>query len=325
MPFRRSVTSSSNASLNHWTSPFPVPQRYRERLERLGLVQLPQPEPAAGCLCLYDAPDQVLIAAAEAQVPITASDLVAGYQRACEPGQWSRLISCWRLQAIPDHVLMAWLHEGQALSSLLPEGLDGTQPEPSPLAALLALQLLQSQASLRDAYLDLELRSELAGTAPDSECMARYCGQSDAGILLHTWQSLEQELRDKDERLSGSQAEVDKLHSQLQGVTEALSALQQQLLVQLEDGQLSGLQAQQLQDELQRLHLSNLAKDRRIEQLEAIHEELTTGKEKMERRLNRTQLLLSQATQIIAMLRSRTGGSTRTRLSPPALLPARKG
>ncbi len=302
-----------------------MPQRCRELLERLGLVQLSQPEPEAECLWLYDAPDQVLIAAAQSGVAITAGDLVAGYQRACEPSPSSRLMSCWRLQAIPEHVLVSWLHEGQPLSSMLPEGLNVTQPDPSPLAALLALQLLQSQASLRDAYLDLELRSELAGTAPDSACMARYCGQSDAVVLLQTWQSLEQELRGKDEQLSGSQAEINKLHGQLQGVSAALSTLQQQLLVQLEEGQLSGLQAQQLQDELQRLHLSNLAKDSRIEELEAIHAQLATVKEKVERRLNRTQLLLRQATQIIAMLRSRTGGSSRTRLLPPALLPTRKG
>jgi hypothetical protein len=302
-----------------------VPQRCRDLLERLGLVQLPQPEPEAGCLCLYDAPDQVLIAAAEAGVSISANDLLGGYQRACELGPASRLMSCWRLQAIPEPALVSWLHEGQPLSSMLPEGLPVTKPDLSPLAALLALQLLQSQASLRDAYLDLELRSELAGTAPDSECVARYCGQSDAGILLQTWQSLEQELLGKDELLSGSQAEIEKLHGQLKGVSEALSALQQQLLVQLEEGQLSGLQAQQLQDELQRLHLSNLAKDTRIEELEAIHAELARAKDKVERRLNRTQLLLRQATQIIAMLRSRSGGISRTRLLPPALIPTRKG
>jgi hypothetical protein len=311
--------------LNHWTSPFPVPQRCRELLGRLGLVQQPQAEPDAACLWLYDAPDQVLIAAAEAGVAITASNLVAGYRRACEPGPSSRLMSCWRLQAIPEHVLVSWLHEGQPLNGMLPGGLHVTLPDPSPLAALLALQLLQSHTSLRDAYLDLELRSELAGTAPDSECMARYCGQSDAGILLQTWQSLEQELLGKDELLSGSQAEIEKLHCQLQGVSEALSTLQQQLLVQLEEGQLSGLQAQQLQDELQRLHLSTLAKDTRIDELEAIHAELAKAKDKVERRLNRTQLLLRQATQIIAMLRSRSGGMSRTRLLPPAHLPTRKG
>jgi hypothetical protein len=65
-------------------------------------------------------------------------------------------------------------------------------------------------------------------------------------------------------------------------------------------------------------------KDIRIKELEAITNELGADKEKAVRRLNRTQLLLSQATQIISMLRSRKGFKTRSLLAPPALLPAKR-
>jgi hypothetical protein len=135
---------------------------------------------------------------------------------------------------------------------------------------------------------------------------------------------LEEELRSKDQQLASSQAEVRHLHKQIQDITDSLTKLQQQLLVHQEETQLSSLQVQQLQEELQRTYHSSQMKDIRIKELEAITNELGADKEKAVRRLNRTQLLLSQATQIISMLRSRKGFKTRSLLAPPALLPAKR-
>jgi len=325
VPPRVSVAVWPNAALDHWSSPFPVPQRCRELLARLGVVQLQEPDPQAVCLRLYDPPDQVLIAAAEAGVKLSTNELVDGYQRLCEAKPaGSLLISCWRLQSIPEAGLLQWLHKAQPLRNLLPEGFNATEPCASPLSAVLALQLLESQPSLRESYLDLELRSELAATPADSSCIARYREQCDAGVLLQTWQSLEGALRRKDEQLTNSQAEVGQLHGQLRDIADALTTLQQQLLIQQEEGHLSSLQVQQLQEELQRMYQFSLEKDSRIIELEAVNHDLAAAKDKVVRRLNRTQLLLSQATQIISMLRSRKGFRPKIRLSPPALLPAKK-
>ncbi len=324
VPSRGSVAIWPHAALDHWTSPFPVPQRCRELLERLGLVQLHEPAPQALCLRLYDAPDQVLAAAAVAGIKLSTNEIVEGYRRLCEAKATSHLISCWRLQAIPEAVLLQWLREAQPLSNLLPEGFKATEPRPSPLSAVLALQLLDSQPTIRESYLDLELRSELAATAADSSCLARYRELCDAGVLLQTWQSLEEALHSKDEQLADSQAEVSHLHGQLHDIADSLTTLQQQLLVHQEEGQLSSLQVQQLQEELQRTYQSTQTQDSKIKQLETINQDLATEKERALRRLNRTQLLLSQATQIISMLRSRKGFRSRSLLSPPALLPARK-
>jgi hypothetical protein len=310
--------------LDHWTSPFPVPQRCRELLERLGLEQLQDPPPQAACLRLYDAPDQVLMAAAEAGIKLSTNEIVEGYRQLGKAIPASHLMSCWRFMAIPEAVLLQWLREAQPLGDLLPAGFKASEPRPSSLGAVLALQLLDSQPILRESYLDLELRSELATTAADSCCISRYREQCDSGILLQTWLSLEEELRSKDQQLASSQAEVRHLHKQIQDITDSLTKLQQQLLVHQEETQLSSLQVQQLQEELQRTYHSSQMKDIRIKELEAITNELGADKEKAVRRLNRTQLLLSQATQIISMLRSRKGFKTRSLLAPPALLPAKR-
>ena len=289
------------------------------------MAQLQEPADARTvCLRLYDPPDQVLRAAGEAGVKLTTNEIVEGYQRLCKANPDSLLISCWRLQSIPESVLLQWLRGAQPLSNMLPKGFHATEPRPSPLSALLALQLLESQPSLRDSYLDLELRSELASTAADTHCLARYREHCDSGTLLQTWQSLEDELRGKEQTSAHAQAEIDHLNTQLQDLAVALTTLQQQMLVQQEEAHLSSLQVQQLQEELQRIYQANQSKDCMIKELESANLNLATKQEQTLRRLKRTQLLLSQATQIISALRSRKGFKTKSFLSPPALLPARK-
>lgn len=266
-------------------------------------------------------PDRLMITASEAGISLSPSALEDAYQTLGQTARDARLLSCWRLLALPEEVMGHWLQDQAPLDELLPEGFTVRYPDPSPLAAVLALQLLESQPSLRDAYFDLELQSELAGTNPDTQCLARYRQHCDAAALLQTWHSQSEESKSREQQCSQLEAQIAQLQEELHGATDAVNTLQQQLLVEQEEGQLSALRSQQLQDELQRIYQECLSKNQHIKQIESINEGLKGDKDRLSRRLQQTSVLLSQATQVISMLRTRWGQKANARRLPKALLP----
>ena len=311
--------------MENWSSPLPIPERCIELLQRLGLRRLHQPDAEAPCLFLYDAPDQLLMAAAEEGGTLSAVAMMDGYRTLGKRVKASKLISGWRLLSIPEQALHAWLHDQVHMEQALPAGLRHKPPRISSLAAMLALQLIESQPGLRDAYLDLELQSELAGTEPDSACQVRYRQLAEPGIVLQDWQAVTHSARAKEEECLELQARIERLEQDLDTGSAALTTLQQQLLVGQEEYQLKDLQAQQLEDEMHRLYKANLAIDARLKAVEAERVELDADNAKLAAKLKRSQHLLAQATQIIGLLRSHKTRYSRTKGKKQALLPPWRG
>ncbi len=176
---------------NCWFSPFPQPPACMRCLERAGIVKWSGDTEAipARALLLYDSPDAVLTSwrLHEANPP-SLRQLHQGYKILLGLSSYRPPIASWRVAGLDPLRLNEWLINQEAL--LLDPGL---MPEAELAAALLIRPLLQAEPQLLNCYLDLELKAELAGGAPDSNYLARLQSQlatqtqSSAEALLVAW------------------------------------------------------------------------------------------------------------------------------------------
>lgn len=217
-----------------WFSPFPQPSACLIGLERAGLEMWPgDPEAVPpGALLLYDAPDAVLASWRQQQAsPPQWQNLHQGYQLLLGLATDRPPLASWRVAGLNPHGLSDWLSNQAAL---LPD--PGSIPKVDLVAALLIRPLLQAEPKLLDAYLDLELKAELAGGSADSNYLARLQSQLSPGALLAAWWQPSAEANKAQRELKDAREEAELTLLQLHQVQEELehyfllSRRQQQLL-----------------------------------------------------------------------------------------------
>lgn len=297
-----------------WFSPFPQPSACLIGLERAGLEMWPgDPEAVPpGALLLYDAPDAVLASWRQQQAsPPQWQNLHQGYQLLLGLATDRPPLASWRVAGLNPHGLSDWL---SSQAALLPD--PGSIPKVDLVAALLIRPLLQAEPKLLDAYLDLELKAELAGGSADSNYLARLQSQLSPGALLAAWwqpcteareeaeqmllqlHQVQEELeqlfladRNKQQQINALQtsnqqleeqvpeiqAELEKANNELAVTGNGLAEAQQQLADVREEAELTLLQLHQVQEELEHYFLLS----RRQLQLLDSHEQLELRSERL--------------------------------------------
>ena len=115
------------------------------------------------------------------------------------------------------HGFATWL-SGERLC---PQG--SMEPEPpTPLTALLALRLLECKPSLLNAYQDLELKAELAGSTADSHYVKRLQQAATPEALLKAWHQPSNDLARAEQLCQEAREEAELTLLQLHQVQEEL-------------------------------------------------------------------------------------------------------
>lgn len=229
--------------MRYWFSPLPLPAALIRQLSQAGLKAWASEHvdaPERPFLLLYDSPDRVIRAAAEAEVPLTTQQLSAGYSQvltlADTTGQ--QPLAGWRLEVLGAEALNRWL------GGSLPNPAPGSAPvsAPAELAAAM-LSLLERLPQVLDRYNDLELRAELLGGEPDLHCRQR---------LLQALQL--EDLMPRLLEMFRTPAAVVDLEAQLQ-------AKEGELREAREEAELTLLQLHQVQEELEHYFLLSRGQD----------------------------------------------------------------
>ncbi|MCP9859671.1 MULTISPECIES: hypothetical protein [unclassified Cyanobium] len=245
--------------------------------ERLGVAGL-RPAAANGevsiDLLVYDTPDAVLSLWRQRGQPAPGTQALAkDYRRLSQLRSGTRLISAWRLRQLNADELLAWLH-GQADCPTL----DTPPPAMDALSAVVTRRLLELQSDALEAYLDLELQAELAGTRPDSNYIARLDDNADGATLLEDWWQVAEQAATAN-RLAGEVADLkgekDVLTHEKNAAVQGADELSQQLASQAEsllevqeDNKSTLLQFHQIQEELESYCLKNHEQDQQLQKLE---------------------------------------------------------
>jgi chromosome segregation ATPase len=277
-------------SVFHWFSPFPLEPSLEERLGAAGLRPVAANGEVSIDLLLYDTPDAVLNRWRQrGQSAPSTQALAEGYRRLSQLRDGTRLISTWRLHQLNADELLAWLH-GQADCPTL----ETPPPAMDALSAVVTRRLLELQADALEAYLDLELQAELAGTRPDSNYIARLDNNADGATLLEDWWQMAEQAATANQ-LTGEvaqlSAEMEVLAQEKNAALQGACVLREQLgsqaesLVEVqEENQATLQQLHQVQEELESYFLRNREQDEQLQKLEA---QLT--------QLRREQAAISQA------------------------------
>ena len=236
VPF--SLEHSICGAMPFWLSPFPIPSPIEQGLLELGWNAWkgdPDQLPVDGAW-LYGTPDQSL--ALMQQGPAA---MLNGYRH---------------LLAFPVGTRLVAIHR------LLPE------LPVDPLAQALTQLFLTHQAGLLDAYLDLELRSDLLGDQPDTAYARQLLGEFNPEAAFAAWQGLQ--------GLS-PQAEAE------------LTDLRDREREAREEAELTLLQLHQVQEELEQVFLADREKQQKLTQLEgavqaseSLRGELDTAREELD-------------------------------------------
>lgn len=213
--------------MRFWFSPLPLPTAVIAELDRAGLESWPHDQggPKGGdCLLVYDSPEQLIGAAAEAGAKLSSAALVQGYRELlhCAEASGQLLVAGWRLQRLGGSALRHWLVNHGPIRDL-----GAAEPIP-PLVASVILSLIETQVQLLDAYSDLELRAELLGSQP----------------VLNYRQRLQQAI-----------VQADPLPQLLAALQNREGELQEALY----DAELTLLQLRQVQEELEHSFLDSQA------------------------------------------------------------------
>lgn len=193
-----------------WFSPFPLEPPLQQRLRHLDWQRWegdPAGLPADG-VALYAPPDQLL-----ANPALDFDQLLAGYQALLALDPAPRLVSVVRLLA-----------ERPSTGSLQSE----------PLAAVITLWALEQMPALLETYLDLELRADLLGDAPDLAYGERLRQQLQPAAVLQDWRSpaaLQRQLQVAQDEADLTLVQLQHLQDELEHVV-LLSQAQQQLLAE---------------------------------------------------------------------------------------------
>ena len=199
----------------------------------------------SNALLLYDAPDAVLASWHQQHTkPPQLQSLHEGYKLLLSLATDTPPLASWRAAGLNPHQLKDWLCNQKAMLQN-----PGLVPEANQLAALLIRPLLQAEPGLLDSYLDLELKAELAGGAPDSNYLARLQSQLSPEALLTAWWQPSAEANKAQRELKDAREEAELTLLQLHQVQEELehyfllARRQQQLLASHEQ---LGLRSEQL-------------------------------------------------------------------------------
>ena len=232
--------------MRFWFSSLQLPAGVVALLEMAGLESWPAslgPPENGSCVLVYDSPEKLIGAAAEARTTLSSSTLAQQYKEllrnAHATGQ--PLLAGWRIERIGGHGLRRWLAKQDP-------GTEITAAEPiSPLLASVVLSLLDTQPELLNAFADIELQAELLGSEP--------------------------ELNDR-QRLLQAAAQADPLPQLLAALHNRDDELQQAR----EEAELALLQLHQVQEELKQLFLADRQKqqllDTRNQEFEALEQQL---------------------------------------------------
>jgi hypothetical protein len=221
-----------------WFSPFHLPQQVLEQLSAAGGCTwsaddggAPEAETETSLLVIYPPPHAAL---GPPEV------LLEGYQKLHTLKFEVHLLHLERLLA---HPVENW----KSLLSLEPPPLSPSfcLEKPAPLQALITLALIRELPALLDAYLDLELASDLGGSRPDTDYVPRLRESSSAQALLKALHDdeeqhesrhqlegqllrLRHELRQEEQRAAqreqGHRAELECRARELQEVNTRLAA-----------------------------------------------------------------------------------------------------
>ncbi len=181
----------------------------RDRLEAWGLQRYQgDPEQVEGeLLLIYRHPASILEHWHHRDArPLRSNTLQKGFEQLVKHRAHGRLVADWRLRGLDSNQLMDWLQGGQTPISVC------SAPKISPLARIVLLELLRANPKLEQAYLDLELHSELFGTEAESDLVRRLQHRDDADALLQDWCSSSQDRigwEQDDERLNRLENELE--------------------------------------------------------------------------------------------------------------------
>ena len=172
----------------HWCSAIEATPGLQDRLTAAGLkaASLADSEELdpREILLIYSPPDQLLEQwRTHEDTPVQSSDLRQIFQQLSQlRTQGARCAASWRLNFLDTTSLLRLTQNEQpCLERTTP------YPEASPIAGLLALQLIKESPEILDHYLNLELHAELFGLMPDSDYIQRLQSRTLADLLLEDW------------------------------------------------------------------------------------------------------------------------------------------
>jgi chromosome segregation ATPase len=243
-------------------------------------------------LLIYDTPDAVLDIWRQLDQPTPDSkELLEGYRSLARKRDGSRLISSWRLRQLKADELLAWLR-GEITCPTVPM----PWPEVDALLAVVTRSVLEVEPDALEAYLDLELQSELAGPTPDSNYIHRLDSSASAEALQSRWGQAEQQtikVKHLVEKLAQLNTEhdglvkkkdaalqdADNLKQQLQRRLQELEAANEVIKESSEEADLTLLQLHQVQEELEQYFLRSREQVELTAQLQTKVDTLATEKD----------------------------------------------
>jgi hypothetical protein len=321
--------------MRFWFSTLPLPEALISELVAANLEPWPidQGSPNGDtCLLVYDSPDRVITAAANAEATISSAALAESYCELMRCSEASRqpLLAGWRLERVGRLGLQSWL------AGTEPSGVVGDTEPIRPLVASVILSLLDTQPQLLKAYSDLELQAELLGSEADLAYRQRLkqaitqddplpellaALQSDEGELSaarHKAERTRQELQQVQEqqllnrRTHGTKGLMANIQALQQWLQPKVANLEQQLenrdreLQQAgDDAERTGQELRQAQKELQQLLLADRQKQQLLDtrtqnmvdlqaNIQALQEELKPKVEHLEQQLHNRDCELQQ-------------------------------
>ena len=174
--------------MKHWYSAIEVAPELEDKLKAAGLKAAPQ----AACeelnpseiLLIYNPPDQLIEQwRANEDTPVQISDLRHIFQQLSQlRTQGARCAASWRLNVLDSTSLLRFIqNQKPCLERMTP------YPEASPIAGLIALQIMNESPEILNHYLNIELHAELFGLLPDSDYIQRLQPRTLADLLLTDW------------------------------------------------------------------------------------------------------------------------------------------
>ncbi|MEY4807333.1 MAG: hypothetical protein RLZZ206_1722 [Cyanobacteriota bacterium] len=256
-----------------WFSPFALPQQVLEQLSASGGCiwspeeGAPEAETATSLLVIYPPPHAALGPTAL---------LLAGYQKLHALKAKGHLLHLERLLA---HPVETWNRLFSPESPPLPPSF--SLEKPAPLQALITLALLRERPTLLDAYLDLELSSDLGGSPPDSEYALRLRESSSVEALLDALhdEAEQYETRQQQDQLAAQQeksllAELESRAQQLEDANNRLTVETVRTLHVQQALEASDRMVLDLRRQLQELDQAHVAQQQELEDLHTELEQL---------------------------------------------------
>jgi len=262
--------------MRFWFSSLQLPAGVIALLEMAGLESWPGslgPPEDGSCVLVYDSPEKLIGAAAEARTSLSSSVLAQQYKEllryAHATGQ--PLLAGWRIERIGGHGLRRWLAKQDP-------GTEITAADPiSPLLASVVLSLLDTQPELLNAFADIELQAELLGSEPelnDRQRLLQAAAQTDPLpellAVLHNRDDELQEAREEAEltllQLHQVQEELEQqLRPQVATLEQQVQSRTNELQEAREEAELTLLQLHQVQEELEHYFLQSRAGSQLVE------------------------------------------------------------